>query len=82
MPDDIETPEEDSTESPEVEKQEGVKVPESFQSECSALVNGVKTMAELNFLSDLVNEQRSELMKSQKKSKLTTDDFSTEGMPA
>ena len=82
MPNDIESPEEDSTESPEVEKQEGVKVPESFQAECSALVNGVKTMAELNFLSDLVNEQRSELMKSQKKSKLTTDDFSTENMPS
>ena len=72
----------------EVEQQEptdtkgsGVKVPESFQQECSALVNGVKTLAELNFLSDLVNEQRSELMKSQKKSKLTTDDFSTEDMP-
>ena len=81
MPDDIESPEEDAGENEATETKEGVKVPESFQAECSALVNGVKTLAELNFLSDLVNEQRSELMKSQKKSKLTTDDFTTEDMP-
>lgn len=77
----VESPEEDAGENEATETKEGVKVPESFQQECNALVNGVKTLSELNFLSDLVNEQRSELMKSQKKSKLTTDNFSTEDMP-
>jgi len=59
-----------------------VKVPESFQKEATALVNGLKTLPELNFLMDLVNEQRSAIEKSQKKSKLTADEFSTEGMPS
>lgn len=81
-PAEIESPEEDKGENEATETKGTVKVPESFQQECTALVNGVKTLPELNFLSDLVNEQRSELMKSQKKSKLTTDDFSTEGMPS
>jgi hypothetical protein len=81
MAPDVETPEEDSGENEQTESKGMVKVPEAFQQECTALVNGVKTLPELNFLSDLVNEQRTELMKSQKKSKLTTDDFSTEGMP-
>jgi len=77
-----ESPEEDAGENEATETKEGVKVPEAFQQECNALVNGVKTLPELNFLSDLVNEQRNALMKSQKKSKLTTDDFTTEGMPS
>jgi len=83
----VESPEEDASENEQQETAEqsdqkgSVKVPEAFQKECSALVNGVKTLPELNFLSDLINEQRLALMKSQKKSKLATDEFSTEGMP-
>jgi hypothetical protein len=83
MAEDTATTEEESTEAEGSEAGKGnVKVPEAFQQECAELVNGVKTLPELNFLSDLINEQRTELMKSQKKSKLTTDDFSTEGMPS
>jgi hypothetical protein len=79
--DDVESPAEDTGEDEATETAEGVKVPESFQQECVALVNGVKTLPQLNFLSDLVNEQRTALQKSQKKSGLATDNFSTEGMP-
>ena len=58
-----------------------VKVPESFQKEATELVDGLNTMPELNFLMDLVTEQRKKIESSQKKSKLNTDMFSTEGMP-
>ena len=81
------SPEEENAETEQQEtdeqtKQKGlIKVPEAFQQECAELVNGVKTIPELNFLMDLVNEQRSALEKSQKKSKLTADEFSTEDMP-
>ena len=78
----VESPEEDAGENEATETKEGIKVPESFQKECTALVDGVKTLPELNFLSDLVNEQRTALMKSQKKSHMTADEFSTEGMPS
>lgn len=69
------------TEQQEPETGGSVKVSEAFQKEATALVDGLNTMAELNFLSDLVMEQRKKLESSQKKSKLNTDMFSTEGMP-
>ena len=58
-----------------------VKVSEEFQEEAGEMVNGLKTIAELNYLMDLVSEQRKKLESSQKKNHLNTPDFSTEGMP-
>lgn len=84
MANDIESPEEDTTESPVDESAEqsgSVKVSEAFQKRATALVDGLNTIPELNFLSDLVMEQRKKIESSQKKSKLNTDSFSTDGMP-
>lgn len=61
---------------------EGVKVPEAFQKEASALVDGLNTMPELEFLQSLISDQRSKLMSSQKKNQMNKADFSTEEMPS
>lgn len=58
-----------------------VKLPEAFQQKVQALVDGLKTEAELNFVCDLCDEQRKAITSSQKKSGLATDKFSTEDMP-
>lgn len=60
---------------------EGVKVPESFQKNATALVEGCDTMPCLDFLSSLVADQRHKLISSQKKGGMMTNDFSTEDMP-
>ena len=83
---------EESTETPEVESKEdeatekptsdsGVKVPESFQKECVALLSQCSSEACLDYLSAEVAQMRHKLMSSQKKNHLATDDFSDEGMP-
>ena len=91
-PESEETPEDETAESPEVQAKEDkegteehsegqVRVPEEFQKEASVLVNKCATLACLSFLSDLCYERRSALEKSQKKNKLSTDDFKSDEMP-
>jgi hypothetical protein len=76
-----ETEDNASEESGEMEdgKDGSVKVSEEFQKKAGELVDGLRTIPELNFLSDLVSEQRTKLMKSEKK--MSKPDFSTENMP-
>lgn len=57
------------------------KVPESYQEEAQELIDGLKTEAELDFVSSLIDTQRKAIASSQKKSGLATDKFSTEDMP-
>jgi len=76
--------EEEMSESPEEEKEEGednVKISEEFQKEVSELINDA-TIPELDFMSSQISEIRQKLMSSQKKSHLNTANFSTEGMPS
>ena len=79
--DEPETEDNASEESAENEGEKGgsVKVSEEFQKKAGELVDGLRTIPELNFLSDLVSEQRTKLMKSQKP--LNKTDFSTKDMP-
>lgn len=77
---------EEATESPAEEQKEDyssgeAKVPESFQKEAMALVQSCPTMACLDFLSSEVNEMRTKMMFSEKKSGLNTDSFSSAEMP-
>lgn len=88
IPDDMATSgDEPETKEEGIEGEEGyknseVKVPEEFQKEAMALVEGCKTIACLDFLNNEVNEMRQKLMSSQKKAGLNRDDFSAEEMPS
>lgn len=57
------------------------KVPEYFELKAQELIDGLKTEAELDFVSSLIDTQRKSITSSQKKSGLSTDKFSTEDMP-
>lgn len=76
-----ETPDENEMEEKESDNSGSVKVPEAFQKEATALVEGCATMPCLEFLSSLVSDQRQKLMSSQKKAHLNTANFSMEDMP-
>lgn len=79
---------EDESEAPSTEKasskenDSNIKVPEEFQKEAMALVQSCRTVACLDFLQNEVSEMRQKLMSSQKKNKLNTADFDSEGMPS
>jgi hypothetical protein len=59
----------------------GDKVPSDLQSKVTDLLQGA-TLPELDFIIDEATILKKKMMKSQNKSHLSTDSFSTEDMPS
>lgn len=66
---------------PEHEGQDLSKVTDEFQSKVEELIDSA-TLPELDFIISEATELKKKMNKSQNKSKLNTEDFSTEEMPA